>query len=170
MIDDLMVAAFKSDEDLRKALLRIIKEELGMSVSDFSKESGIPLSTLYKIISGDREPNLKTLRTVSDAIRKAKGEEGEFIAVIAARPTLDRIERRVLKIDGKPITIKEYPATTIEDAIVASIRAERDGAFAVVCAPIVSPTLEKILHIPITTVVPKTSLEGAIELAVKKYL
>ncbi|MDY6958208.1 MAG: helix-turn-helix domain-containing protein [Halobacteriota archaeon] len=170
MINDLMIAAFKSDEDLRKALLRIIKEELGMSVSDFSKESGIPLSTLYKIISGDREPNLKTLRTVSDAIKKSKGEEGKFIAVIAARPTLDRIERRVMRITDKPITIKEYPATTIEDAIVASIRAERDGAFAVVCAPIVSPTLEKILHIPITTVVPKTSLEGAIELAVKKYL
>jgi len=56
----------------------------------------------------------------------------------------------------------------VEDAIVSAIRAERDGAVAVVCAPIVSPTIEKILDIPIATIVPKDSVTEAIKLAARK--
>lgn len=56
----------------------------------------------------------------------------------------------------------------MEEAIIAAVNAERDGAKALVCAPIVSPTVEKILNIPVTTIIPKSSLIDAIELALKK--
>jgi predicted transcriptional regulator len=56
----------------------------------------------------------------------------------------------------------------MEETIIASIKAERDGAQAVVCAPIVSPTIEKILRIPVATIMPKDSVMEAIKLAAKK--
>ena len=43
------------------------------------------------------------------------------------------------------------------------VRAERDGALAVVCAPIVAPTIEKILSIPVSRVIPTTSVLLAID-------
>ena len=46
----------------------------------------------------------------------------------------------------------------MEEAIIAAVNAERDGAKALVCAPIVSPTVEKILNIPVTTIIPETAL------------
>ncbi len=56
----------------------------------------------------------------------------------------------------------------MEEAIVAAIKAERDGATALVCAPIVSPTVEKVLTIPVATIMPRDSLMAAIQLAAKK--
>ena len=43
----------------------------------------------------------------------------------------------------------------MEEAIIAAVNAERDGAKALVCAPIVGPTVEKILNIPVTTIAPE---------------
>lgn len=169
--DDVIRASMESDVEFQRTLGRIIKEELRLSVIEFSKKSGIPHSTLYKTLSGAREPNLRTLRDIVSTIRKLTEEnKDEFIAVIAARPVLETMEERILKIGDKEVTIREYPAASMEEAIVAAIKAEREGATAVVCAPIVCPTVEKILHIPITEVVPKSSVLDAIELAVKKYL
>lgn len=73
-----------------------------------------------------------------------------------------------MKVDDKLVTIREYPAMSMEDAIVAAIRAGRDGAAALVCAPTVSPTIEKVLYIPVATIMPKKSVARAIELATKK--
>jgi len=56
----------------------------------------------------------------------------------------------------------------MEEAIVAAIKAERDGAKAVVCAPIVSTTIEKVLQIPVAIIMPRDSLFEAIELAARK--
>ena len=39
--------------------------------------------------------------------------------------------------------VREYPVHTMEDAIVAAVRAEREGAIAIVCAPIVSSIIEQ---------------------------
>ena len=39
---------------------------------------------------------------------------------------------------------------------------------AIVCAPIVSTTIEKILRIPVVTIMPKNSVKEAIKLAAKK--
>ncbi len=167
--DELIRAALESDEAFIKAFSRILKEELRTSAAEFSESSGIPASTIYKLLSGHREPNIKTLRQIVSVLRKIEGtEKTEFIAVIAARPVLDYITEKKLKVKGKLLTIREYSATSMEEAIIAAIRAERDGARAVVCAPIVSTTIEKVLHIPVATIMPKNSLIEAIELAAKK--
>ena len=167
--DDVVAAAFLSDEEFRKTLEKVIKKDLGLSITEFGERSNISPSTLYKILNGDRDPNLGTLRDVVEAIRNIEGLSREkFIAVIAARPVLDRISEREMAVDGKRIVVREYSAMTMEDAIVAAIKAERDGAQALVCAPIVSYTLEKIIRIPVATIQPSNSVTLAIETASKK--
>ena len=165
--DRVMRAAFQSDENLRETLKEVLSD-LGFSAREFSKSSGIPQSTLYKMLSGHREPNITTLRQVVKTIRQLEGSEGNFIAIIAARPVLDKISEKKMKIGDKMLTLREYSATTIEEAIIAAIRAERDGAAALVCAPIVSPTVEKLLSIPVATIIPKDSVLRAIEVAARK--
>lgn len=167
--DELVRAAIESDEAFIKEFGRIIKDELRMTAAEFSERSGIPPSTIYKLLSGHREPNIKTLRLIVSVLRKMEEpEKSEFIAVIAARPVLDYITEKKLKVKGRLLTIREYSATSMEEAIVAAIWAERDGAKAVVCAPIVATTVEKVLRIPVATIMPKDSLIEAIELAAKR--
>jgi len=160
---------FDSNKSFRKELSRAIKEDLELTAVDFAEKANIPPSTLYKVLSGKREPNLKTLRQIIKTIKTIEcSERGEFIAVIAARPVLDNINETKRKICGNLCTIREYSATSIEEAIIAAVRAEREGAKALVCAPIVSPTVEKILKIPVATIMPKNSLIEAIEHVAKK--
>ena len=167
--DELIRAAVQSDEAFIKEFSRIIKEELRMTAAEFSGKSGIPASTVYKLLSGNREPNIKTLRQIVAALRKMEGtEKTGFIAVIAARPVLDYITEKKLKLKGRLLRIREYSATSMEEAIIAAVRAERDGAKAVVCAPIVATTVEKVLRIPVASIMPRDSLIEAIELAAKK--
>lgn len=167
--DELIRAAVESDDAFIKEFSRIIKEELRMTAAEFSESSGIPASTIYKLLSGHREPNIKTLRQIVAILRKMEGtKKTDFIAVIAARPVLDFITEKKLKLKGRLLTIREYSATSMEEAIIAAIKAERDGAKAVVCAPIVSTTVEKVLRIPVAAIMPKDSLIEAIELAAKK--
>jgi len=99
---------------------------------------------------------------------KEPQKKGDLIAVVAARPVLDKITERFMMIEGKEIVIREYPATSIEEALIAAIHAERDGALALVCAPIVSPTVERILRIPVASIMPQNSLVEAIRLAARK--
>jgi len=166
--EHLITAAFKSDQDFQTALHRTIREDLNMDIFSFSKDTGIPHSTLYKILSGHRGPNIKTLRQIVNAVRKYEEADNEFIAVVAARVFLDAIVETKRKIGGHFITVKEYPANSIEEAIIVSVRAERDGAKALVCSPIVSHTVEKIVSIPVTTIMPKESTIEAIEIAMRK--
>ena len=165
--DRVMRSAFQSDENLRETLKEVLSE-LGLSAREFSKSSAIPQSTLYKILSGHREPNITTLRQIVKTIKQLEGSEGNFIAVIAARPVLDKIVEKKMKIGDQMLTLREYSATNIEEAIIAAVRAERDGASALVCAPIVSPTVEKLLSIPVATIIPKDSVMRAIEVAARK--
>ncbi len=167
--DDLIRAAVESDAAFIREFERIIKQEQRMTAAEFSEKSGIPSSTIYKLLSGHREPNIKTLRQIIAVLRKMeRTEKTEFIAVIAARPVLDYITEKKLKVGERLLTIREYSATSMEEAIIAAIKAERDGAKALVCAPIVSSTVEKVLHIPVTSIMPRDSLIAAIELAAKK--
>ena len=167
--DKVIKSAFESDDVFQKTFSIVIKEDLNLTVVDFAKKANIPSSTLYKILSGNRDPNIKTLRQIVKTIRDiTKSDSGDFIAVIAARSVLDNIVETKKKIAGRLVTIREYSATSMEEAIIAAVNAERDGAKALVCAPIVSPTIEKIINIPVTTIIPKDSLLDAIELALKK--
>jgi predicted transcriptional regulator len=89
-------------------------------------------------------------------------DESRFIAVIAGTTVVENLPR-TMDLDGMTVGIREYPVSTVEDAIIAAVHAERDGALGVVCAPIVAPTVEKILSIPVSRVIPTTSVMEAIE-------
>ena len=54
------------------------------------------------------------------------------------------------------------------DAIVAAVRAEREGATAIVFAPIVSGIIDQHVHVPVATIIPGESVQQAIELAARK--
>lgn len=165
---NLQKAALESDIKLKKVLHETL-ESLGWTIQDLSKKAGVSPSALYKILSEDRSPSLDVLRKILGAVQEAEGlTAGNFIALIVTRRVLDEVVERSVKIGDETVKIREYPAATVEDAIVSAIRAERDGAVAVVCAPIVSPTIEKILDIPIATIVPRDSVNEAIKLAAKK--
>lgn len=64
--------------------------------------------------------------------------------------------------------IKEYAVTTVEETMIVAIPAEKEGASALVCAPIVSSTVEKIVNLPVTTIKLRASVSRAIEQAAKK--
>lgn len=161
-------AALESDDAFRQALGEVL-DELGLTMQDLARRAKVSPSTLYKIANEDRSPSLDVLRRILGAIRESEGlRAGNFIALIVTRQVLDETVERSVRIGDETVRVREYPASTVEDAIVASIRAERDGAVAVVCAPIVSPTIEKILDIPIATIVPKDSVTEAIRLAARK--
>ena len=51
----------------------------------------------------------------------------------------------------------------MEDAIIAAVRAERDGALALICAPIVANTIVKIISIKVYTVFPMDSVIKLVE-------
>ena len=164
----LQKAALESDDAFRVALHETL-ENLGWTVQELAKKAGVSPSTIYKITSEQRSPSLDILRKILRGVREAEGlRAGSFIALIVTRRVLDEVIERSVQIGDETVKIREYPAATVEDAIVSAIRAERDGAVAVVCAPIVSPTIEKILDIPIATIVPKDSVTEAIQVAARK--
>ncbi len=164
----LVNAALDSDERFRAALRETL-EGLGMTSQDLAKRAGISPSTLYKIANEGRSPGIDVLRKIVRAVREIEGlRAGNFVAVIAAGQVLDEVEERSIQIGEESIRVREYPATTVEDAIIAAIRAERDGAVAIVCAPIVSSTIEKIVDVPIARIIPRGSVTEAVRLAARK--
>jgi len=161
-------AALESDEKFREALKETL-ETLGMTSQDLAKRANISPSTLYKISSDGRSPSIEVLRKIVSAVREMEGfRAGNFVAVIAAGQVLDEVQERSIQIGDDSVRVREYPASTVEDAIIAAIRAERDGAIAIVCAPIVSPTIEKIVDVPIARIIPKGSVTEAVRTATRK--
>jgi predicted transcriptional regulator len=168
-INRLMRAALLSDEEFVTTLNDLLRHDLRISVRELSEKSGIAQSSLYKIMHGKRSPNLSTLREIIRALRQFyhTGEE-DFIGLIVARSVLESVEERVADVDGHRRRVREYPVHTMEDAIVAAVRAEREGAIAIVCAPIVSSVIEQLVHVPVATIIPRGSVQRAIELAARK--
>jgi len=150
--EEVMESSLESNEAFQRGLRNALKK-LHVDAKELSRLSGISESSLYKILSGERaNPRLSTYRTIIKTIKRLEGvEEGEpFIAIIAARQTLDTIETRYIEIKNRRIPIREYAATTIEDVIVAAVRAQQEGAGAIVCAPIVSTVVEKVTKVPVS--------------------
>jgi predicted transcriptional regulator len=171
LVDELIFGLMRSDEGFREALREILEEKLKLSVPEFCMRTGMSQSTMYKILQDERDPNLRTVRSVIKAVRKLDNYPGgAFIAVIASRIVMEKVEERIVVVGERNVRVKEYPASTMEEAIIAAVKAERDGALAIVCAPIIAPTVEQILRIPVTVVVPKDSMNRAIETAAHKAL
>jgi predicted transcriptional regulator len=168
-VDELISGILRSEEGFSEALRKILDEDLKISVPEFCQLTGLSQSTVYKILQDQREPNLRTVRAVMKAVRKLDNYPGgEFIGIIAAKPVLVKIEERIVQVGNRQVRVKEYPASTMEEAIIAAVKAERDGALAIVCAPIIAPTIEKILRIPVQVVIPKDSMLRAIDQAAQK--
>jgi len=151
--EKIVQAGLESDKAFRNALREAL-EKLRVNTKELSKLSGVSESSMYKILSGGRaNPRLSTYRKIAKTIKRLEGVEKKrepFIAIIAARPTLDAIKTRYIQILNNRVSIREYAATSIEDVIVAAVRAQREGAKAIVCAPIVSTTVEKIAEVPVS--------------------
>ena len=162
-VNDLITGMLKEEGGFQKALKDILENDLNMTVNEFCRETGISQSTMYKILEEKREPNLRTVRMIVKAIKGLSDSEvDDYIAVIASHIVFENLEKRI-EVNGRIIILKEYPVATVEDAIIAAVRAERDGALAIICAPIVAPTVEKIVSIPVSTVIPTNSIVRAID-------
>ena len=133
-------------------LLRETLNSLGMSIRDFSEETMIPASTLYKIISDEgKDFRRSTLRQIIQGVRRLEGvNEENVVGIITTRTALDTIGRTI-EIDGGSVKIKEFPATTIEESIIQGVRAEKEGVKGIICGPIAATTLERVVNIPITS-------------------
>ena len=158
-VNDLISGMLKEEGGFQKAFKEMLDNELDMTVNEFCQEAGISQSTMYKMLEDKREPNLRTIRAIIKAAKNLlEPNSDDYIAVIASHEVLQTLVKTI-DVDGRPVTLKEYPVATVE----AAVRAERDGALAIVCAPIVTPTVEKIVSIPVTPVIPSSSIIRAIE-------
>ena len=131
--------------------LQITLNTLGLTVKGFSDNTKIPVSTLYKIISGERTDfRISTLKSIIIGVKNLEGTEQErMVGVITSRNALDSIGRTI-EVGNDVLHIKEYPATSIEEAIIQGVRAEKEGVKGIICGPIAATTLEKVVDIPIT--------------------
>ncbi len=163
-VDDLISSMLRDEGGFQKAFRNILDEELHMSLNEFCQISGISQSTVYKILEERREPNLRTVRQIVRALRRisSKGSEN-FLAVIASSAFMEGLPRSMDTVANGTVGIREYAVSTVEDAIIAAVRAERDGALGVVCAPIVGHTVEKILSIPVYPAFPLDSVMKILE-------
>jgi len=164
---------FYDSLDRKKTLhdiLRQVTAKLDISIKDLAKQAGIPKSSLYKIMSGERrDPLMSTIlnliRTVRQ-IEEGQNKNGNFIAVITTRPFLEDLNR--FKIKKKNLFLKGYPAADIEEGLIQGICAERDNAKAIVCGPITAHTLEKIVKIPVISLrVEDIQINNAIKKAIQ---
>ncbi len=162
-INDLITGMLKEEGGFQKALKDVLENDLNMPVNEFCHETNVSQSTMYKILEEKREPNLRTVRMIIKGIKSLEtNHSDDYIAVIASHIVFENLEKRI-EVNGRNVILKEYPVSTVEDAIIAAVRAERDGALAIICAPIVAPTVEKIVSIPVSTVVPTNSVMRAVE-------
>lgn len=139
---------------------------LGLNIKQFSEETGIPRSTLYKIISDeDKDFRRSTLKQIIEGVKRfeTNGKEN-VIGIITSRSALDTVGRHV-EIGGKVVRVKEFPATTIEESMIQGVRAEKEGVLGIICGPIAATTLEKMVDIPITAL---RFEEGPLMNAIKK--
>ena len=126
-----------------------LEEELSrkdMSIKDLAARAQIPAATIYKITSGERDPRFSTVRAIVNAL---DAREQNFIAVIAAKFLLDEVESSLIPSGKKTLKVKGYPANTMEDCIIAAVRAEKEGALGIICAPVLATLIERIVDIPV---------------------
>jgi predicted transcriptional regulator len=134
-----------------------LNEELAkkdMTVKELANLTGIPVSTLYKVTLGERDPRLSTVKKIVSVLEP---EHSRFIAVIGAKFILDSLEFREFPINGKSYAIRGYSANSLEDCIISAARAEKDGAAGIVCAPILTSIIEKIVDVPVSMLRPDQS-------------
>ena len=122
-MNDLISGMLKEEGGFQKAFKEMLDNELDMTVNEFCQEAGISQSTMYKMLEDKREPNLRTIRAIIKAAKNLlEPNSDDYIAVIASHEVLQTLVKTI-DVDGRPVTLKEYPVATVEDAIVAAVRA-----------------------------------------------
>ncbi|MEJ5293141.1 MAG: hypothetical protein WHS82_06050 [Candidatus Methanosuratincola sp.] len=172
LYEALISAAMESNEKFAEMLRSVIKRK-GLTVRDLSAGSGVPISTLNKMLSEERDIRLSTFREVIKyLVAKSMEIEGDItVGIIAARPSLNALSKHQLPIRGKKVIVKEYPANNLEEAIICAIKAERDRVQGLVCASIVATTVEKFVRVPIVTIkVEESNIIESLNLLVDKIL
>jgi predicted transcriptional regulator len=137
-------------KDFREAL----EQELGrrqMTVRELSTRSGVPAATIYKISSGDRDPQFSTVKALVAALEPF---EQNVIAVIGAKFLVDTLGASMQAPGGTSFRVRGYAANTFEDCIAAAVRAEKEGAGGIICAPIIAALIERIVDIPVVIIKP----------------
>jgi predicted transcriptional regulator len=140
-------------KDFREAL----EEELArkqMTIRELSARSGIPAATIYKISSGDRDPQFSTVKALVAALEPW---ESNVIAVIGARFLVDTLGATMQAPGGASFRIRGYAANTFEECIIAAVRAEKEGAGGIICAPIIAAFIERLVDIPVVIIKPDSS-------------
>lgn len=150
---DLLQQALRSPEAFAETL-RAYLDERGWTAVQFSTRTGIPQSTVYSVLSGDRDFRVSTLREIVDFVRSQEPPEEDFIAVVTSRSVLDRLSNRRLDVEGgdRTLELRDYPALSIDKVIAEAVQAERDGASAIVCGPIAATTIQELVDIPVAAI------------------
>lgn len=133
-----------------------LEEELlrkNMSIRELADRADVPAATIYKITSGERDPRLSTVRAIVNALQP---NERDFIAVIAAKFLLEEIGTQKLEVGTRTMKIRGYTANTMDECIIAAVRAEKEGALGIICAPILSSIIERCVDIPVAIMKPRT--------------
>ncbi|ABS56626.1 helix-turn-helix domain protein [Methanoregula boonei 6A8] len=141
-------------------------ERKNLTVKELAELTGIPVSTLYKVTVGERDPRLSTVKKIVSVLEP---ERNRFIAVIAAKFLLDSFTTREVEAGGQKYVIRGYSAHSLDECIVAAARAEKDGASGIICAPILATMVEKIVDVPVGMLRPELScVDEAIDAVLRK--
>ncbi len=150
-----------SQKIFRIGIRTALEEELrqrDISIKQLAEKADIPVATLYKITSGERDPRFSTVKSIVNALEPG---ERDVIALIAAKFLLDKVDSQRIAAKGKTLKVRGYPANTIDDCIVAAVRAEKEGAVGIICAPVLASLIERLVDIPV--VIMKPDIETFIE-------
>ncbi|HWQ67897.1 MAG TPA: helix-turn-helix domain-containing protein [Methanospirillum sp.] len=139
--------------DFKRALEEAL-DRRQISLKELADQAGIPVATIYKITSGERDPRFSTVKAIALALEPF---DQDIIAIIAAKFLLDEIGNQTITLEGKKFRIKGYAAHTMEECIIAAVRAEKEGAAGIICAPILATLIERIVEIPVVIVKPDVS-------------
>jgi predicted transcriptional regulator len=166
-VHKLMRAMMEDADAFPTALRAVLKDDLKVSVVEFADASGIPQPTIYKLLSGEHEPNLRTVRLCVRAILALEGARSHgFVAVVAPPSMLARLgAERASKESGAPI--REYAAATVEDALVSGVWAEREGAVSIVAGPLEAAYLRRAVTIDVFSPEPHEAFDAAVRRAVE---
>jgi predicted transcriptional regulator len=171
--ETVMYSLLEEDVPFSEAVTEAL-DDLGLSVKEFCDETGLSESNVYKVTSGRREnPQLNSVEGIIQGIRDIETSSDRYdytIAIITNREALEGLGE-VIEVEGNEIRLERYPATTVEDAMIQGITAEREGVDAIICGPITAHTLEDVLRIPcIGLHVRSGQLRSAVDTAIDEVI
>ena len=60
-----------------------------------------------------------------------------------------------MDVGGVEYRIKGYTANSLDDCILAAVRARYDGAAGIICAPILASLIERLVDVPVAIMKPE---------------